>query len=47
MKEFVAKLEKTQHLLSDQQIKLETMRALKMRVQGSIETKMFSILKEI
>jgi hypothetical protein len=46
-KEFVAKLEKAQHLLPDQQLKFKTMRTLKVRVQGSIETKMFNVLKEI
>ncbi len=46
-REFVAKLEKAQRLHLDQQFELETMRILKVRTKGSIETKMLSVLKEI
>jgi hypothetical protein len=43
IREFVAKLEEAQHLLSDQQLKPKTMRTLKVRAQGSIETNMSNI----
>ena len=34
-------------MVSDQQLKLKAMRTLKVKDQGSIETKIFSVLKEI
>jgi hypothetical protein len=34
-------------MVSDQQLKLKTMRTLKVKKQGSIETRIFSVLKEI
>ncbi len=34
-------------MVSDQQLKSKTMRILKVKAQGSIETKIFSALKEI
>jgi hypothetical protein len=46
-REFVLKLEKARNTLRDQQNKLKTMRTSKVRAQDSIETKMFSVLKEI
>ena len=44
-KEFVEKLVKAWRMVSDQQLKLKTMRTLKVKKQGSIETKIFSVLK--
>jgi hypothetical protein len=41
------KLEKARDTLHDQQNKLKTMRTLKVRAHDSIETKMFSVLKEL
>ena len=38
-KEFVEKLVKARCMVSDQQLKLKTMRTLKVKEQGSIETK--------
>ena len=46
-KEFLEKLVKAQCMVSDQQLKLKTMRTLKVKEQGSIETKIFSDFKEI
>ena len=34
-------------MVSDHKLKLKTMRTLKVKEQGSIETKIFSVLKEI
>ena len=44
---FVEKLVKARRMVSDQQLKLKAMRTLKVKDQGSIETKIFSVLKEI
>ena len=46
-KEFVEKLVKARCMVLDQQLKLKTMRTLKVKEQGSFETKIFSVLKEI
>ena len=46
-KEFTDKLVKARRMVSDHQLKLKTMRTLKVKEQGSIETKIFSVLKEI
>jgi hypothetical protein len=46
-REHVLKLEKAQDTLPNQQNKLKTMRTLKVRAHDSIETKMFSVLKEL
>ena len=46
-REFVEKLLKAEKMLSDQQLKLKTMRTSKMKDQQSIETKIFKVLKEI
>jgi hypothetical protein len=46
-KEFADKLVKARRMVSDHQLKLKTMRTLKVKDQGSIETKIFSVLKEI
>jgi hypothetical protein len=46
-REFVDKLDKALRMLSYQQLTLKTMRMFKVREQGSIEMKMFSVLKEI
>ena len=46
-KEFVDKPVKARRMVSDQQLKLKTMRTLKVKEQGSIVTKIFSVLKEI
>ena len=44
---FVEKLVKAQRMVSDQQLILKAMRTLKVKEQGSIETKIFRVLKEI
>jgi hypothetical protein len=44
---FVDKLQKAQPTLADQQLKLKGMRSEKVKGRGSIETRMFDILKEI
>ena len=44
---FVEKLVKARRMVSDHQTKLKAMRTLKVKDQGSIETKIFSVLKEI
>ncbi len=44
---FVEKLVKARRMVSDQQLKLKAMRTLKVKDHGSIETKIFSVLKEI
>jgi hypothetical protein len=46
-REFILKLEKTQDTLRGQQHKLKMIRTSKVRAQDSIETKMFSVLKEV
>jgi hypothetical protein len=46
-KEFVEKLVKARRMVSDQQLKLKTMRILKVKAQGSIETNIFSVLKKL
>jgi hypothetical protein len=46
-REFVEKLLKAKKMLSDQQLKLKTMRTSKVKDQQSIETKIFKVLKEI
>jgi len=46
-KKFVDKPVKARRMVSDQQLKLKTMRTLKVKEQGSIVTKIFSVLKEI
>jgi len=44
---FVEKLVKARRMVSDHQLKLKAMRTSKVKDQGSIETKIFSVLKEI
>ncbi len=44
---FVEKLSKARKMLTDQQLKLKTMRISKVKDQQSIETKIFKVLKEI
>jgi len=44
---FAEKLVKARRMVVDQQLKLKGMRTLKVKDQGSIETKIFSALKEI
>ncbi len=44
---FVDKLQKARRTLADQQLKLKGMRSEKMKGRGSIETRMFDVLKEI
>jgi hypothetical protein len=46
-REFIEKLLKAKKMLSDQQLKLKTMRTSKVKEQQSIETKIFKVLKEI
>ncbi len=46
-REFVEKLVKARRMVSDQQLKLKTMRTSKLKDQHSIETKIFKVLKEI
>ncbi len=46
-REFVEKLSKAHKMLTDQQLKLKTMRTPKVKDQQSIETKIFKVLKEI
>jgi hypothetical protein len=46
-REYVLKLETAQDTLHNQQNKLKTMRTSKVRAHDSIETKMFSVLKEL
>ena len=43
-KELVEKMVEARHMVSDQQLKLKTMRTLKVKEQGSIETKIFRVL---
>ena len=44
---FVKKLSKARKMVTDQQLKLKTMRTSKVKDQQSIETKIFKVLKEI
>jgi hypothetical protein len=46
-REFVEKLSKARKMLTDQQLKLKTMRTSKVKDQQSIETMIFKVLKEI
>jgi hypothetical protein len=46
-REFVEKLSKARKMVTDQQLKLKTMRTSKVKDQQSIETKIFKVLKEI
>jgi hypothetical protein len=46
-REFVENLSKARKMVMDQQLKLKTMRASKVKDQQSIETKIFNVLKEI
>jgi hypothetical protein len=44
---FIKKLSKARKMVTDQQLKLKTMRTSKVKDQQSIETKIFKVLKEI
>ena len=44
-REFVEKLSKARKMVTDQQLKLKTMRTSKVKDQQSIETKIFKVLK--
>ena len=46
-REFVEKLSKARKMVTDQQLKLKTMRTSKVKDQQRIETKIFKVLKEI
>ncbi len=46
-RKFMYKLQKTQLTLADQQLKLKGMQLEKVKGRGSIETRMFDVLKEI
>jgi hypothetical protein len=46
-RDFVEKISKARKMLTDQKLKLKTMRTSKMKDQQSIETKIFKVLKEI
>ena len=46
-REFVEKISKARKMLTDQKLKLKTMRTSKVKDQQSIETKIFKVLKEI
>ncbi len=46
-REFVEKLSKARKMVTDQQLKLKTMRTSKVKDQQSIETKIFKVLKKI
>jgi hypothetical protein len=46
-REFVEKISKARKMLTDQKLKLKTMRTSKVKDQQSIETKIFKMLKEI
>jgi len=46
-REFVEKISNSRKMLTDQKLKLKTMRTSKVKDQQSIETKIFKVLKEI
>ena len=46
-RQFVEKISKARKMLTDQKLKLKTMRTSKVKDQQSIETKIFKVFKEI